>query len=209
MLSSSALPCRFFIQTSRISLVVQTGNHLFFLKLASRFGLALEILQYSLNIFIDLDWFPKQDLQSFSFSRSAHPSPVTFCLNYGPYSAFAWRQFAPKTIDGDSRLVLDWSRSVWFQPTFYVRASYWRRMGSNERSWHLCRTMVFCSLDTLTLFVLEALASLRFASLARSSISYIFCYCWINLNIRKVVTSPYATFLILKSEIGQLFAEIS
>jgi hypothetical protein len=133
----------------------------FFLKLASRFGLALEILQYSLNIFIDLDWFPKQDLQSFSFSRSAHPSPVTFCLNYGPYSAFAWRQFAPKTIDGDSRLVLDWSRSVWFQPTFYVRASYWRRMGSNERSWHLCRTMVFCSLDTLTLFVLEALASLR------------------------------------------------
>ena len=48
--------------------------------IAPRFGLALEIFQYSPNIFIDLDWFPKQDLQSFSFSRSAHPSSVSTVL---------------------------------------------------------------------------------------------------------------------------------
>jgi hypothetical protein len=50
--------------------------------IASRFGLALEILQYSPNIVIDLDWFPKQNLQSFSFSRSTHPSPVTTVLQF-------------------------------------------------------------------------------------------------------------------------------
>jgi hypothetical protein len=47
--------------------------------IASRFGLALEILQYSPNIVIDLDWFPKQDLQSFSFFSFYSPFSGHYC----------------------------------------------------------------------------------------------------------------------------------
>ncbi len=58
-------------------------------------------------------------------------------------------------------------------------------------------------------FCVSRIGGPRFASLARSSISHIFPFCLVNLNIRKVAPSSCATFLIFKSEIGQLFTEIS